>query len=160
MGLDPRSPGSHPGLQAALNRCTTGAAQIKKNLKKNKGIKPPSHNHPPNKNLIPGLPRSSQDSKASHASRQMKQSQCYLGHPTAFPFSHLWTVRYRVTDHSGLPGTVPVFVPMDAKLCLKRSELQRKALQLGSRGGVARGKKQKELRMSYILESSQRSYCA
>ena len=26
-GLDPRSPGSHPGLQAALNRYTTGAAQ-------------------------------------------------------------------------------------------------------------------------------------
>ena len=26
VGLDPRSPGSHPGLQAALNRCTTGAA--------------------------------------------------------------------------------------------------------------------------------------
>ena len=27
VGLDPGSPGSHPGLQAALNRCTTGAAQ-------------------------------------------------------------------------------------------------------------------------------------
>ena len=26
MGLDPRSPGSHPGLQAGLNRCATGAA--------------------------------------------------------------------------------------------------------------------------------------
>ena len=26
MGLDPVSPGSHPRLQAALNRCTTGAA--------------------------------------------------------------------------------------------------------------------------------------
>ena len=26
MGLDPMSPGSHSGLQAALNRCTTGAA--------------------------------------------------------------------------------------------------------------------------------------
>ena len=25
-GLDPRSPGSHPGLQAALNHCATGAA--------------------------------------------------------------------------------------------------------------------------------------
>ena len=24
MGLDPRSPGSHPGLQAVLNRCATG----------------------------------------------------------------------------------------------------------------------------------------
>ena len=28
VGLDPRSPGSHPGLQAALNRCATGAAQL------------------------------------------------------------------------------------------------------------------------------------
>ena len=28
VGLDPRSPGSRPGLQAALNCCTTGAAQI------------------------------------------------------------------------------------------------------------------------------------
>ena len=27
MGLDPWSPGSHPGLQAALNLCATGAAQ-------------------------------------------------------------------------------------------------------------------------------------
>ena len=27
MGLDPRSPGSRPGLQAALNCCATGAAQ-------------------------------------------------------------------------------------------------------------------------------------
>ena len=27
-GLDPGSPGSHPGLQAALNRCTTRAAQF------------------------------------------------------------------------------------------------------------------------------------
>ena len=26
VGLDPRSPGSHPGLQAAPNRCATGAA--------------------------------------------------------------------------------------------------------------------------------------
>ena len=26
VGLDPGSPGSHPVLQAALNRCTTGAA--------------------------------------------------------------------------------------------------------------------------------------
>ena len=26
VGLDPGSPGSHPRLQAALNRCTTGAA--------------------------------------------------------------------------------------------------------------------------------------
>ena len=26
MGLDPGSPGSNPGLQAALNRCATGAA--------------------------------------------------------------------------------------------------------------------------------------
>ncbi|XP_048950356.1 UPF0547 protein C16orf87 homolog isoform X4 [Canis lupus dingo] len=26
VGLDPGSPGSHPGLQAAPNRCTTGAA--------------------------------------------------------------------------------------------------------------------------------------
>ena len=26
VGLDPRSPGSRPGLQAALNRCATGAA--------------------------------------------------------------------------------------------------------------------------------------
>ena len=26
VGLDSRSPGSHPGLQAALNHCTTGAA--------------------------------------------------------------------------------------------------------------------------------------
>ena len=26
VGLDPGSPGSHPGLQAALNRFTTGAA--------------------------------------------------------------------------------------------------------------------------------------
>ena len=26
MGLNPGSPGSHPGLQAALNRCATGAA--------------------------------------------------------------------------------------------------------------------------------------
>ena len=25
MGLDPRSPGSHPRLQAALNHCTAGA---------------------------------------------------------------------------------------------------------------------------------------
>ena len=27
VGLDPRSPGSHPGLQAALNRCATGATR-------------------------------------------------------------------------------------------------------------------------------------
>ena len=27
VGLNPGSPGSRPGLQAALNRCTTGAAQ-------------------------------------------------------------------------------------------------------------------------------------
>ena len=27
VGLDPRSPGSRPGLQAALNCCATGAAQ-------------------------------------------------------------------------------------------------------------------------------------
>ena len=26
VGLDPGSPGSHPGLQAVLNRCATGAA--------------------------------------------------------------------------------------------------------------------------------------
>ena len=26
VGLDPRSPGSHLGLQVALNRCATGAA--------------------------------------------------------------------------------------------------------------------------------------
>ena len=26
VGLDPGSPGSRPGLQAALNRCATGAA--------------------------------------------------------------------------------------------------------------------------------------
>ena len=26
VGLDPESPGSCPGLQAALNRCATGAA--------------------------------------------------------------------------------------------------------------------------------------
>ena len=26
VGLDPGSPGSHPGLQAALNHCATGAA--------------------------------------------------------------------------------------------------------------------------------------
>ena len=26
VGLDPGSPGSHPGLKAALNRCGTGAA--------------------------------------------------------------------------------------------------------------------------------------
>ena len=26
VGLDPGSPGSHPGLQVALNRCATGAA--------------------------------------------------------------------------------------------------------------------------------------
>ena len=26
VGLDPRSPGSHPGLQAAPNCCATGAA--------------------------------------------------------------------------------------------------------------------------------------
>ena len=26
VGLNPGSPGSHPGLQAALNRCATGAA--------------------------------------------------------------------------------------------------------------------------------------
>ena len=26
VGLDPRSPGSHPEMQAALNCCTTGAA--------------------------------------------------------------------------------------------------------------------------------------
>ena len=28
VGLDPGSPGSGPGLQAALNRCTTGAARF------------------------------------------------------------------------------------------------------------------------------------
>ena len=28
MGLDPRSPGSHPRLQAALNHCATGAALV------------------------------------------------------------------------------------------------------------------------------------
>ena len=27
VGLDPGSPGSHPGLKAALNRCATRAAQ-------------------------------------------------------------------------------------------------------------------------------------
>ena len=27
VGLDPGSPGSHPRLQAAPNRCATGAAQ-------------------------------------------------------------------------------------------------------------------------------------
>ena len=27
-GLNPGSPGSHPGLQAALIRCATGAAQV------------------------------------------------------------------------------------------------------------------------------------
>ena len=41
VGLDPRYPGSRPGLQAALNRCATRAAQIK-SLKKNffKGFQP------------------------------------------------------------------------------------------------------------------------
>ena len=34
VGLNPGSPGSRPGLQAALNRCATGAAQINKILKK------------------------------------------------------------------------------------------------------------------------------
>ena len=29
VGLDPASPGSHPGLQAAPNRCATGAARRK-----------------------------------------------------------------------------------------------------------------------------------
>ena len=33
MGLDPGSPGSHPGLQAAPNRCATGAAQLSELLK-------------------------------------------------------------------------------------------------------------------------------
>ena len=28
MGLDPGSPGSHPGPQEALNRCATGAARV------------------------------------------------------------------------------------------------------------------------------------
>ena len=28
VGLHPGSPGSHPGLQAALNRCATGAAHL------------------------------------------------------------------------------------------------------------------------------------
>ena len=28
VGLDPGSPGSCPGLQAALNRCATGAALV------------------------------------------------------------------------------------------------------------------------------------
>ena len=28
MGLDPGSPESHPALQAALNRCATGATQV------------------------------------------------------------------------------------------------------------------------------------
>ena len=28
VGLDPRTPGSHPGLQAALNHCATGAALV------------------------------------------------------------------------------------------------------------------------------------
>ena len=28
MGLDPGCPGSHPRLQAALNRCATGAAPV------------------------------------------------------------------------------------------------------------------------------------
>ena len=28
VGLYPGSPGSHPGLQVALNRCTTGATQL------------------------------------------------------------------------------------------------------------------------------------
>ena len=32
MGLDPGSPGSRPGLQAALNRCATGAALLLKLL--------------------------------------------------------------------------------------------------------------------------------
>lgn len=56
----------------------------------------------------------------------MNQSQCYFGHPTPSPFSHLWKVRYRVTNHSGLPGTVPVVVPMDAKLYFKRNEMHRR----------------------------------
>ena len=34
VGLDPGSPGSHPGLQAALNHCATRAALINKILKK------------------------------------------------------------------------------------------------------------------------------
>ena len=34
MGLDPGSPGSHPGLQVALNRCTTGAALLSDLLRK------------------------------------------------------------------------------------------------------------------------------
>ena len=32
VGFDPRSPGSYLGLQAALNRCATGAAQLFSNL--------------------------------------------------------------------------------------------------------------------------------
>ena len=32
VGLDPGSPGSHPRLQAALNRCATGAARELSNL--------------------------------------------------------------------------------------------------------------------------------
>ena len=28
VGLDLKTPGSHPRLQAALNRCATGAAQL------------------------------------------------------------------------------------------------------------------------------------
>ena len=35
MGLDPGSPGSHPGLKAALNHCATGAA-LEPTLKKKK----------------------------------------------------------------------------------------------------------------------------
>ena len=38
VGLDPRSPGSGPGLKAALNHCATGAAQINKILKKKDGM--------------------------------------------------------------------------------------------------------------------------
>ena len=34
VGLDPESPGSHPRLQAALNRCATGAALATFHLKK------------------------------------------------------------------------------------------------------------------------------
>ena len=28
VGLDPGTPGSRPGLQAVLNRCTTGVAHV------------------------------------------------------------------------------------------------------------------------------------
>ena len=42
VGFDPRSPGSHPGLKAVLNRWATGAA-LNKDFQRHQGSSRPQH---------------------------------------------------------------------------------------------------------------------